>query len=233
MSSDPDDPSSHHHSHLHDWIRLSTEERDLLLEGFCKEGLTASQIALQFINCSRNAVVGRIHRMQGRGVKIRLGGYQPKHSKKSAEPKRKPAKPDLRIVETAKAAAKSYPEVAAQIHAEKKVIDDHSLDALPLITALPSEAISVEISAFLDHLSSSGLTADQKRDLSFTPLPGSNPISDPSRLSCRWPVNGTFGREPLHCGLPSAPLGYCEAHRRIAYTPRNPITKEVRRGANS
>jgi len=215
-------------SHLHDWTGMSTEERDILLEAFCKQGLTSSKIALQFVNCSRNAVVGRVHRLQAQGKKIRLGGYQ---SNSPRSKKRKPvdtqaeaAKPDLLVIENPKLAKKSREY-------------DHSLDALPLIVTVEPKvgSLSADVASFIDQALSPTLTADQRRDMSFQPLPGVAFISqlDLSSNTCRWPVNGTFGREPIHCGAPCIPHTYCEAHRRLAYTPRSPTLKEVRRGANS
>jgi len=224
MSDSPKDPTCDHqgHSHLHDWTGLSTSERDKLLDGFCKQGMTSSQIALQFVNCSRNAVVGRVHRLQAQGKNIRLGGYQhnsPRGKKKEPSATRaKVTKPSPRVIENPEPPART-PE------------RDGARAARPSVAPSMNPA-SADVSAFMDQLFSPALTANQKRDLSFTPLPGTKPTADPTTHECRWPVNGTFGSDPLHCGLPSAPLGYCETHRQIAYIPRNP-NKEVRRGANS
>jgi hypothetical protein len=59
------------------------------------------------------------------------------------------------------------------------------------------------------------------RARAFEPLPGLAPIhlTELTKTTCRWPVNGIDGSEPIFCGG-HAPQLYCSSHARMAYTPR-------------
>lgn len=57
------------------WKKMPSDQRDALLIQMCSDGKTASQIAAYFDDFpTRNAVVGRIHRLKEKGLKIRLAG---------------------------------------------------------------------------------------------------------------------------------------------------------------
>ncbi len=56
---------------LPDWKTMPADERDALLAKLCAEGFSASAIAAQFENCSRNAIMGKVLRMNDPAVKLK------------------------------------------------------------------------------------------------------------------------------------------------------------------
>ncbi|RWM29445.1 GcrA family cell cycle regulator [Mesorhizobium sp.] len=182
-----------------------TPEQDSLLRKLNADGLTASQIAAHFENFSRNAIIGRAHRL---GLVLAnangpIKNRKRKHladSKKPATPQRKKLIAGIEhIVRPAKPTA---PE--------------------PIATA---KAIPIVLPATVPTFTT--------RESYFLPLPGSPPVdlADMEGGKCHWPVNGLYGREPIYCGRP-ADGTYCRVHTRLAYEPAQ-TPKETRHGASA
>lgn len=51
-----------------DWTAMDGKKRDALILKYFQEGLSASMVAAKFANASRNAVIGRRHRMEAKGI---------------------------------------------------------------------------------------------------------------------------------------------------------------------
>ena len=67
-----------------------TDERVEILKKMWGEGQSASQIAKELGGVTRNAVIGKVHRL---GLSNRAGSSAPAPEKKAAKPAAKPAKP--------------------------------------------------------------------------------------------------------------------------------------------
>ncbi|ESY89051.1 hypothetical protein X739_00725 [Mesorhizobium sp. LNHC220B00] len=186
---------------LPDWTTLPRAELDRLLTGYCREGLTASAIAKRFLNCSRSAVIGRVHRK-----KLQLGNGQPRKGmvgrrKAGVEAAPKPPKP---------------PKPPATKRASKLVQQTSSWRGANNPPASDFKARAEQ------RARSPGIVI--KRENAFDPIPGTTPISllDLSSSTCRWMVNGVHGHDDLFCGQPKEiEHVYCADHRAIAHQPAN------------
>jgi len=97
-----------------------TEERIALLQKLWGQGYSASQIANQLQGVTRNAVIGKIHRLGKRpeGARPRL----PRVATAAAHPGRRPA-----AVEARRAAPQAQPEWAARPFRRAALLDEPGL----------------------------------------------------------------------------------------------------------
>jgi len=192
-------------SDLPDWKTINPAERDRLLAGYCNDGLTAQKIADKFQNCSRSAVIGRIHRL-----KLQLNNGAPR---KSAG--RRP-----------KASVEAKPKAPAVRKVSKLVKDTSSWRGAnnPPATDFKARA--------LQRAASPGIVI--KRENAFDPIPDTTPISlmDLNSTTCRWMVNGVSGHGDLYCGQPKeVEHSYCACHRAIAHQPAHERRRAETRSA--
>ena len=174
-----------------------TEERVELLKKMWGEGQSASQIAKELGSVTRNAVIGKVHRL---GLSNRNGGGGSKPAAKEAKPaKEAPAK--------AAAAAAPAPQPAAA-PVEKTV----PVPRKPIITAgqpLPPQPSANEISP--EALASVREVEKTAKKLSLMEL---------TERTCKWPIGDPATDDFWFCGLPvQAGKPYCEAHVGVAFQP--------------
>ena len=175
-----------------------TPERVELLRKLWSEGLSASQIAFQLGGVSRNAVIGKVHRLKlssrGRAAPIQA-------KQKKATPAT-PKKPRKRVNH---AADYEEPKAAAQ----------------KLITPAAPEPAATE---YVGKLYNEPTTQPEEKSSSSQDV--AIPISLRLKLTeltdrvCKWP-NGDPLNEDFHfCGnTPKDGVCYCAYHARIAYQP--------------
>lgn len=82
---------------LPDWKALDPADRDAMLITLCGQGLSASRIAERFLNCTRSAVVGRVHRLQKRQVRVALRG-RPSTNRTRQKPAKGAGKASRRVI---------------------------------------------------------------------------------------------------------------------------------------
>ncbi|MDE4133682.1 GcrA family cell cycle regulator [Phaeobacter sp. QD34_3] len=188
-----------------------TDERVELLKKMWGEGQSASQIAKELGGVTRNAVIGKVHRL---GLSNRATG-----GAKSAEPKEKPAaaaapkpaakpKPQPKAepkTEPARAAAPAAsaaaPETKAAIPARKQII--------PAGQPLPPQPSANEISP--EALAKVNEVEKKAKKLSLMEL---------TERTCKWPVGDPATEDFWFCGLPvQQGKPYCEAHVGVAFQP--------------
>ncbi|RWO23332.1 GcrA family cell cycle regulator [Mesorhizobium sp.] len=190
-------------SDLPDWKRIDPAERDRQLAQFCQEGLTALAIANKFVNCTRSAVIGRLHRL-----KLKLNNGEPRPS----GPGRKPA---------AGGAVKSTALKAAPARRVSKLVQQTSSwrgANNPPATDFKARAER--------RAASPGLPAHLVAGEARRPIEAAVPISLNLKLveltehTCKWPVGDPQAADFGFCGNGAAETGpYCKYHARIAYTP--------------
>lgn len=183
-----------------------TDERVAILTKLWADGLSASQIAKQLGGVTRNAVIGKVHRL---GLSGRAKPSSPARKaaaaktaaaaarKAAGQPKaksapRKAAKP---VIAKAAAAPKPAPEPAAQ---RKPKVTAQDLIKTPPLEAKPmSNGEFATILTLTDHM-------------------------------CKWPIGDPGAESFRFCGRKTDPEEpYCLAHSRVAYQPSR------RRGASS
>jgi len=178
-----------------------TDERVEVLKKMWGEGQSASQIAKELGGVTRNAVIGKVHRL---GLSNRAGATgtaQPeaKPAKAAAQPKpapkpapAKPAKPEM-VMETTSATPPASPR--------KQII--------PAGQPLPPQPSANEISP--EALAKVNAVEKKAKKLSLMEL---------TERTCKWPVGDPATENFWFCGLPvQQGKPYCEAHVGVAFQP--------------
>lgn len=173
-----------------------TDDRVATLTKMWGEGQSASQIAKELGGVTRNAVIGKVHRL---GLSNRAtGGAKPAAKGKVA------AKP----VAKAKPAVKAKAAPAAQVPAVKPVMPPRKV-IIPAGQPLPPQPSANEISP--EALASVREVEKGAKKLGLMEL---------TERTCKWPIGDPATDEFWFCGLNSEPgKPYCEAHVGVAFQP--------------
>ena len=175
-----------------------TDDRVEVLKKMWGEGKSASQIAKELGGVTRNAVIGKVHRL---GLSNRSGGASP--AKAAAAPKAKPAakpKPAERS-KTTESGAKAAAPVNRPIGRPKLIVTAGQ--------PLPPQPSANEISP--EALASVREVEKKAKRLSVMEL---------TERTCKWPVGDPATEDFWFCGLPSQQgKPYCEAHVGVAFQP--------------
>ncbi len=172
-----------------------TDERVELLKKMWGEGQSASQIAKELGGVTRNAVIGKVHRL---GLSNRTGGG----GTTKPAPKEKPA---------ARPAAKSAPatEPATEAEAPAKPAGPARRPIIPAGQPLPPQPSANEISP--EALASVREVEKKARKISLMEL---------TERTCKWPIGDPATDEFWFCGLAVQPgKPYCKAHVGVAFQP--------------
>jgi len=184
-----------------------TDERVETLKKMWGEGQSASQIAKELGGVTRNAVIGKVHRL---GLSNRAGSGG---SASKAAPKEKPA-----------AAAKAAPKPAAKTKAapastppkEEQELDENGIPIsaarraiIPAGQPLPPQPSANEISP--EALAKVSEVEKTSKRITLMEL---------TEKTCKWPVGDPATDDFWFCGL-SVETGkpYCEAHNAVAFQP--------------
>ena len=186
-----------------------TEDRVELLKKMWTEGQSASQIAKELGGVTRNAVIGKVHRL---GLSNRTGGAGSAAAK--AEPK-------------AKAAPKAPPKAAPATPTPAPVAADDDDDdeprtmsaapkgvpsrkaIVPAGQPLPPQPSANEISP--EALARVNEVEKKAKKLTLMEL---------TERTCKWPVGDPATEHFWFCRLPvQAGKPYCEAHVGVAFQP--------------
>ena len=187
-----------------------TDERVETLKKMWSEGQSASQIAKELGGVTRNAVIGKVHRL---GLSNRAGAAA---TAKPAPAKAKPAKadkPEAKPAATAATAAKAKPAKS-----DAKADEDSAKPApmsparraiIPAGQPLPPQPSTNEIPA--EALAKVNEIEKKAKKISVMEL---------TEKTCKWPIGDPATDDFWFCGLPSqAGKPYCEAHVGVAFQP--------------
>ncbi|UUV06888.1 MULTISPECIES: GcrA family cell cycle regulator [Ruegeria] len=179
-----------------------TDERVELLKKMWGEGQSASQIAKELGGVTRNAVIGKVHRL---GLSNRTAGASPA----KAEPKEKPA-PAPKAEAKPKPAPKTEPARPAPAPtAEAKPVVPARRQIIPAGQPLPPQPSANEISP--EALAKVNEIEKKAKKLTLMEL---------TEKTCKWPVGDPATEDFWFCGLPvEAGKPYCEAHVGVAFQP--------------
>jgi GcrA cell cycle regulator len=176
-----------------------TDERVELLKKMWGDGQSASQIAKELGGVTRNAVIGKVHRL---GLSNRATTSTAKtDATAKAEPK-PAAEPKAKAAPKLEAAARpAAPEPAAPIPMRKAII--------PAGQPLPPQPSANEISP--EALAKVSEIEKKAKRLSLLEL---------TERTCKWPVGDPATDDFWFCGLATqAGKPYCEAHVGVAFQP--------------
>ena len=190
-----------------------TDERVETLKRMWAEGQSASQIAKELGGVTRNAVIGKVHRL---GLSNRVDGEDQPAAPAAPEPQpiaepvaaAAPAEaprvePEPEPEPEAETAEAPEPQPAPQpVFAPRRPI-------VPAGQPLPPQPSANEISP--ETLAS--VREVEKRALKLS-------LMELTERTCKWPIGDPATEKFWFCGLPStAGKPYCEAHVGVAFQP--------------
>jgi len=194
-----------------------TDERVELLKKMWNEGHSASTIAKELGGVTRNAVIGKVHRL---GLSNRNGpetAADPAPAEPSAPKVPEPAAPvvDLARVKAERAKPKPAPAPEPAPQAAPEPADEAPEPAYmpkPIIPAgqpLPPQPSANEI----DPEALANVREVEKTAMKLSLL-------ELTERTCKWPIGDPATSEFWFCGLPVKPgKPYCEAHVAVAFQP--------------
>lgn len=201
-----------------------TDERVETLKRMWAEGQSASQIAKELGGVTRNAVIGKVHRL---GLSNRVGGKEEGEEDAVAAPAAAAPKPESPKAEAPAATPRAEPAAAAArpapaaerpapAAAGAAAAPASNVTALPLRKAivpagqpLPPQPSANEISP--ETLASAREVEKRSRRLTLMEL---------TERTCKWPIGDPATDDFWFCGLPSVQgKPYCEAHVSVAFQP--------------
>ena len=188
-----------------------TDERVETLKRMWAEGQSASQIAKELGGVTRNAVIGKVHRL---GLSNRNGPEsQETAAAGESAATSKPAKPAAAKPAPAEPAAPKEPAAAPQDAAPANAPSNAPVALRkPIVPAgqpLPPQPGPNEISP--EALASVREVEKRARKLTLMEL---------TEKTCKWPIGDPATDDFWFCGLQAMPgKPYCEAHVGVAFQP--------------
>ena len=187
-----------------------SDERVELLKRLWGEGQSASQIAKELGGVTRNAVIGKVHRL---GLSNRNGSVPAANAAPVDEAE------DEATAEAAKPAAKPAPKPAAKPAAQAEPEEEEAADAvaatvrvkaiIPAGQPLPPQPSANEINP--EALAKVSEIEKKAKRLTLMEL---------TERTCKWPVGDPATDDFWFCGLPvQTGKPYCEAHVGVAFQP--------------
>lgn len=180
-----------------------TDERVEVLKKLWSEGLSASQIAAQLGGVTRNAVIGKVHRLKlsGRGKTTTAAP----RSKKTAPTTTVTASPPPRSTITTVTASVT----AAHVHVQT--------------SARPSANKIVGAAALqMEYEADAAIAEPVIQPASDVVIPISRKLSllQLTERTCKWPLGDPLSEEFHFCGHESGESSpYCAYHAKLAYQP--------------
>nr|WP_316652083.1 GcrA family cell cycle regulator [uncultured Gellertiella sp.] len=172
-----------------------TDERVEKLKKLWSEGLSASQIAAQLGGVSRNAVIGKVHRLSLPG-RAKAGGSAP--STAARTPKRTtsaPRAPNYAARATNAASTSTTTRTVTRAQGATMVREEVEIDAVEEMHFVPASNVVVPISRRLE-------------------------LVELTERTCKWPVGDPLKEDFHFCGNDSPDSSpYCGYHQKLAYQP--------------
>ena len=181
-----------------------TDERVETLKRMWGEGQSASQIAKELGGVTRNAVIGKVHRL---GLSNRVGGKDEEEEvpvvADAAPPRPEPAP----RVEPARA---EPPRPAPTAPPASNVMP------LPIRKAIIPAGQPLPPQPSLNEISPEALASVREVEKRAKRLT----LMELTERTCKWPIGDPATDDFWFCGLPSIPgKPYCEAHVGVAFQP--------------
>ena len=190
-----------------------TDDRVEKLKLLWGDGMSASQIAKALGGVTRNAVIGKVHRLGLSNRAAAAGGQAASGEAKKADKPARPSRPAKAAAEPKQAATVAEAAKPAPVMVRPQpVIRDATQPRAPGLPT-PEEKAARATLAEIEKMA---------RKLDLLSL---------TERTCKWPI-GDPTEESFHfCGLPSA-VGkpYCEHHVAVAFQPMSTRRDRARAG---
>ena len=190
-----------------------TDERVETLKKMWGEGQSASQIAKELGGVTRNAVIGKVHRL---GLSNRAGAAG--EAAVAAPTAAAASEPKLHVVE----AADDADTLAAQPAPEPRPAAPHRVEAAPAAPVSPIRRAIVPAGQPLppqpsaNEISPEALASVREMEKRARKLT----LMELTERTCKWPIGDPATEHFWFCGLPSVSgKPYCEAHVGVAFQP--------------
>ena len=181
-----------------------TDDRVEILKTMWGEGRSASQIATELGGVTRNAVIGKVHRL---GLSNRPAKAAKATTANAPKPAKAAAKPKVEKAIAATPVGKQKKEPAPVVNIHPPIPRPR-----PVITAgkpLPPQRSANEVSA--EALANVKKIEEKARKLTLMQL---------TERTCKWPIGDPATDEFWFCGHPVDPgKPYCETHVSVAFQP--------------
>ncbi|MDZ4094327.1 MAG: GcrA family cell cycle regulator [Paracoccaceae bacterium] len=189
-----------------------TDERVETLKKMWADGQSASQIAKELGGVTRNAVIGKVHRL---GLSNRVGGAGSKDEEIEVitAPRPEPAKP------AAATTAPRAPELrpaAVERPAPSSPMQSATITPIPLRKAIIPAGQPLPPQPSLNEISPEALASVREVEKRAKKLT----LMELTERTCKWPIGDPATDDFWFCGLSSLPgKPYCEAHVGVAFQP--------------
>jgi GcrA cell cycle regulator len=188
-----------------------TDERVETLKRMWGEGQSASQIAKELGGVTRNAVIGKVHRL---GLSNRVGGS---HDEDEAAPVAAPAAP-VASIHRADPPPRPEPPPRAEpaSPAPQAAPPVSNVTPLPVRKAIIPAGQPLPPQPSLNEISPEALASVREVEKRAKKLT----LMELTERTCKWPIGDPATEDFWFCGLPSLPgKPYCEAHVGVAFQP--------------
>lgn len=203
-----------------------TDERVEQLKAMWIEGRSASQIAKALGGVTRNAVIGKVHRL---GLSNRVGAKP----ETEAEVEVAPAVAETPAAAPEPEAEPDAPPAPAAAPAETASEPDAS-DAIPAdpeIEAETAEAVEAPLAQGPRLATAvSEVSEEARRNLEAVEKKARRlNLLQLTERTCKWPIGDPATDDFYFCGLPAMPgKPYCEAHVAVAFQPMSARRDRIR-----
>jgi len=187
-----------------------TDDRVEILKKMWGEGQSASQIAKELGGVTRNAVIGKVHRLglSNRTTAGAAAKAEPK-AKPAAAPKAKAKAAPTPAPEPEPTPASSKPDLKTEPAIAPNTPRPPRNQIIPAGQPLPPQPSANEISP--EALAKVNEIEKKAKKLSLMEL---------TERTCKWPVGDPATEDFWFCGLPvKQGKPYCEAHVGVAFQP--------------
>jgi GcrA cell cycle regulator len=185
-----------------------TDERVETLKRMWQEGQSASQIAKELGGVTRNAVIGKVHRL---GLSNRVGGKD----EEEAAPVAAAAAPRAEAARPAEP-PRSEPRPAAERPVPAAPVTATNVTPIPVRKAIVPAGQPLPPQPSLNEISPEALASVREVEKRAKKLT----LMELTERTCKWPIGDPATEDFWFCGLPSQPgKPYCDAHVGVAFQP--------------
>jgi GcrA cell cycle regulator len=188
-----------------------TDERVETLKKMWADGQSASQIAKELGGVTRNAVIGKVHRL---GLSNRVGGIG---GAGEGEDEIAVAPPPPRAVaEVPRAPEPPKPAEARPVERPVTPPPANNVTQLPLRKPIVPAGQPLPPQPSANEISPEALASVREVEKKAKKLT----LMELTERTCKWPIGDPATDDFWFCGLPSLPgKPYCEAHVGVAFQP--------------